>query len=99
MMLEIESTVKVYLSTQKEEDPKLKGINSKAGLSMNENRKIKVLIALGTLYLAWSSTYLAIRISLESFPPFFIAGFRYMLVGLGMYVYLRWRGAAAPTRT
>jgi drug/metabolite transporter (DMT)-like permease len=64
-----------------------------------KEKKIKVIIALATLYLAWSSTYLAIRISLESFPPFFIAGFRYMLVGLGMYVYLRWRGAAAPTRT
>ena len=66
---------------------------------MNETRKIKVYIALLTLYIAWSSTYLAIRFSLESFPPFFTAGFRYMLVGLGMYIYLRWKGAAAPTRT
>jgi drug/metabolite transporter (DMT)-like permease len=57
-----------------------------------------IIIALATLYLAWSSTYLAIRFSLESFPPFFTAGSRYMLVGLFMYIYLRGKGAAAPSR-
>ncbi len=60
--------------------------------------KPEVIIALVTLYLAWSSTYLAIRISLESFPPFFVAGSRYMLVGAGMYAYLRLKGIASPTR-
>ncbi len=62
------------------------------------NRKGRVFIALATLYLAWSSTYLAIRFSLESFPPFFTAGSRYMLVGLIMFAYMRWRGAPPPTR-
>ncbi len=57
-----------------------------------------VIIALVTLYLSWSSTYLAIRISLESFPPFFTAGSRYMLVGAGMYAYLRRKGYSSPTR-
>jgi len=60
--------------------------------------KSGVISALITLYLAWSSTYLAIRISLESFPPFFIAGSRYMLVGAGIYVYLRLKGIPSPTR-
>jgi drug/metabolite transporter (DMT)-like permease len=65
---------------------------------MNETKKIKVYLALLTLYLAWSSTYLAIRFSLESFPPFFTAGSRYMLVGLGMFLFLRSRGAPPPTK-
>ncbi len=65
---------------------------------MQEDNKFKVILALATLYLAWSSTYLAIRIALESFPPFFIAGFRYMLVGAGMFIYLRAKGFGAPTR-
>ena len=60
--------------------------------------RTRIITALFTLYIAWSSTYLAIRVSLESFPPLFIAGSRYMLVGLGMYLYLRWKGAATPTR-
>jgi drug/metabolite transporter (DMT)-like permease len=66
---------------------------------MKEDLNIKVIIALATLYLAWSSTYLAIRFSLESFPPFFTAGFRYMLVGAGMYVYLGMKGSPSPSRT
>jgi drug/metabolite transporter (DMT)-like permease len=65
---------------------------------MNETKKIKNYIALLTLYIAWSSTYLAIRFSLESFPPFFTAGSRYMLVGLIMLLYMRWRGAPPPTK-
>ncbi len=62
------------------------------------SRRTEVVMALLTLYLAWSSTYLAIRISLESFPPLFIAGSRYMLVGAGMYAYLRLKGVSSPTR-
>ena len=61
-------------------------------------RRGRIFIALATLYLAWSSTYLAIHYSLESFPPFFTAGFRYLVVGACMFVYLRWRGAPPPTR-
>ncbi len=64
---------------------------------MKENKKIRVFAALTTLYLAWSSTYLAIRFALESFPPFFIAGFRYMLVGAGMFAYLRIQGSPSPS--
>ncbi len=64
---------------------------------METGRKWKVILALATLYLAWSSTYLGIRFALEGFPPFFIAGFRYMIVGAGMFVYLRWRGVTGPS--
>ncbi len=66
---------------------------------MKEIHRGNVIIALATLYLAWSSTYLAIRYSLESFPPFFVAGSRYMLVGAALYLYLRHRGAPRPTRS
>jgi drug/metabolite transporter (DMT)-like permease len=64
---------------------------------MQQHKRATVFISLATLYLAWSSTYLAIRIALESFPPFFIAGFRYMLVGAGIYLYLRIKGVSSPT--
>jgi drug/metabolite transporter (DMT)-like permease len=60
--------------------------------------RARVITALLVLYSAWSSTYLAIHFSLESFPPFFTAGSRYMLVGLGMYVYLRSRGVPSPDK-
>ena len=56
---------------------------------MQKDNKGLIILSLATLYIAWSSTYLAIRVALEGFPPFFIAGFRYMLVGAGIYLYLR----------
>jgi len=67
-------------------------------MTVHENGKIKILIALAAVYLSWGSTYLAIRIALIDLPPFFMMGTRFFLVGVGLYVYLRIRGNAAPTR-
>ena len=33
------------------------------------------------VYVAWGSTYLAIRFAIETMPPFFIAGFRFLFSG------------------
>jgi drug/metabolite transporter (DMT)-like permease len=55
--------------------------------------------ALFALYLIWGSTYLAIRVALESYPPFLMAGTRFLVAGGAFYAFLRWRGMAAPTRT
>lgn len=53
-------------------------------------------LALASVYILWGSTYLAIRISLESIPPFFMAGFRFFVTGTLLYLFLRLRGAKAP---
>jgi len=49
------------------------------------------------LYLVWGSTYLAIRIGVESWPPMLMAGIRFLVAGGLMYGFLRWRGVPAPT--
>ena len=49
------------------------------------------------LYLVWGSTYLAIRIGVESWPPMLMAGIRFLIAGGLMYGFLRWRGVPAPT--
>nr|WP_239537988.1 drug/metabolite exporter YedA [Dyella mobilis] len=49
------------------------------------------------LYIIWGSTYLGIRLALQSYPPFLLAGVRFAIAGLLMFGYLRWRGAAMPT--
>ena len=49
------------------------------------------------LYVIWGSTYLGIRVALESYPPFLLAGFRFAIAGLLMLGALRVRGAAMPT--
>jgi drug/metabolite transporter (DMT)-like permease len=47
-----------------------------------------VLTALWVVYLVWGSTYLAIRIAVETLPPFSHAAVRFLLAGTIMYVFL-----------
>jgi len=54
-------------------------------------------LALLGVYLIWGSTYFAIRVALESFPPFLMAAIRFPIAGLLMFALLRWRGIPAPT--
>lgn len=57
-----------------------------------------VAVALFALYVIWGSTYLALRFALEGFPPFLLAGVRFLVAGTGLYAVLRLRGSPAPTR-
>ncbi len=59
----------------------------------------RLLVPLGllALYVIWGSTYLGIRFALESYPPFLLAGVRFLGAGIALYGFLRWRGMAAPT--
>jgi drug/metabolite transporter (DMT)-like permease len=45
----------------------------------------------------WGSTYLGIRFALESYPPFLLAGMRFLCAGVVLYGFLRLRGVAPPT--
>jgi drug/metabolite transporter (DMT)-like permease len=55
--------------------------------------KARVIIALIAVYVSWGSTYLAIRIALKDFQPFFMMGIRFLAVGTGLFLFLRVRGA------
>lgn len=57
----------------------------------------RVIAALLCVYFFWGSTYLAIRIGLEGFPPFLMAGTRYCIAGVILYLILRLRGHQAPS--
>ena len=41
-----------------------------------------IWVALGTVYVVWSTTYLAIRIANETLPPLVAAGTRFVIAGL-----------------
>lgn len=59
----------------------------------------RIWLALAAVYIIWGSTYLGIRFALEGgFPPFLLGGIRFLVAGSLMYLFLRWRGVAAPTR-
>lgn len=62
------------------------------------SRALLVPLAFGAVYLIWGSTYLAIRIAVESIPPFLMAGTRFVLAGGLLYLGLRVSGVRAPTR-
>jgi drug/metabolite transporter (DMT)-like permease/GNAT superfamily N-acetyltransferase len=57
-----------------------------------------VWLALGTIYLIWGSTYLAIRVMVETVPPLLGAGFRFLIAGVVFYAFLAIRRGAASVR-
>lgn len=61
-----------------------------------------VLIALGTVYIVWGSTYLAIKYTVEGLPPFLAMGTRFLLAGsvlLAAVLALRGRAPFRMTRS
>lgn len=58
----------------------------------------RLQLALGffCIYVVWGSTYLGIRVGIETIPPFLMAGTRFLIAGGALYAWSRWRGAAKP---
>lgn len=50
-----------------------------------------VWTALWTVYIVWGSTYLAIRVTVETLPPFLAGGVRFIVAGALMWAFLRVR--------
>lgn len=58
----------------------------------------RIVAAFVALYLIWGSTYLAMRVTVETMPPLLMAGARFIIAGVLMHLWVRLRGAARPTR-
>lgn len=56
-----------------------------------------LVIAFATIYIVWGSTYLGMRVAVETMPPFTMAAGRFLIAGALLYGFVRLRGAAAPT--
>lgn len=57
----------------------------------------KIAIAFFAVYVFWGMTYLAMRVAVEEIPPYLMAGSRFVLAGVVLYVWARRRGDPAPT--
>lgn len=55
-----------------------------------------VAFALATVYLVWGSTYLAIRVTDRTMPPFLMSSVRFLIAGTALYLFVA-RGRARPT--
>jgi len=56
-----------------------------------------LILAFAAIYLIWGSTYLGIRVAVETFPPFLMASMRFAVAGVLIFGFLRLRGGAWPT--
>ncbi|HYP47851.1 MAG TPA: EamA family transporter [Thermoleophilaceae bacterium] len=66
--------------------------------SRGSEREWLLWAALGTVYVVWGSTYLAIRVMVETMPPLLSAGVRFAAAGAIFYAVLRVRGGAQRVR-
>jgi drug/metabolite transporter (DMT)-like permease len=61
--------------------------------------RARLLAAFAAVYLVWGSTYLAIRFAVETLPPLLMAGARFVLAGLIVLAWARFRERSpAPSR-
>lgn len=58
----------------------------------------RIAAAFAAVYVFWGSTYLGIRLAVETLPPFSMAGARALVAGVLLYAWTRWRGAPRPER-
>jgi drug/metabolite transporter (DMT)-like permease len=61
------------------------------------SRTAQIAIAFAIVYLVWGSTYLAIRVGVQSLPPWLFAGSRFLIAAVLMLAYAWMRGARLPT--
>ncbi len=63
---------------------------------MRPPTRTALVVAFATIYLVWGSTYLGIRIAVETLPPFLMAGARFILAGA---LLMGWLAATRGWRT
>ncbi|GAB4544128.1 MAG: drug/metabolite exporter YedA [Anaerolineales bacterium] len=65
---------------------------------MKESMKTKIWLALIALYIVWGSTYLGIKVAIETIPPFLHAAIRFLVSGMILVLWQRAAGNPLPTR-
>jgi drug/metabolite transporter (DMT)-like permease len=54
--------------------------------------RVLVVLSFAAVYILWGSTYLGIRLAIETLPPFLMAGTRFTLAGLILLTWSRLKG-------
>ena len=70
---------------------------SSESAASNATLRLRVVAAFAAIYLIWGSTYLGIRIAIETLPPFLTAGLRFIIAGPLLYAWARRNGVSRPT--
>ena len=60
--------------------------------------RLPILFALGAVYIFWGGTYLAMKVAVETIPPFLMGGLRFFTAGALVYLW-EWRqGFSRPAK-
>ena len=65
----------------------------------SQRPRLLLIAAFAAVYLVWGSTYLAIRVAVETLPAFLSASVRFLIAGSLMFFVLKARGFASPSKT
>lgn len=60
-------------------------------MEKSSSQSLGIVAAFAGIYLIWGTTYLAIAISIRTLPPFISGAMRFLVAGMLMYAWLRWR--------
>jgi drug/metabolite transporter (DMT)-like permease len=59
--------------------------------------RLKVALALATVYVVWGSTYFGIAVGIRTLPPFTMLALRFLIAGALLYLWARPRSRQRPT--
>lgn len=59
---------------------------------------VKILLSFAIVYIIWGSTFTAIKYALDSFPPFLLAGVRFMIAGSVFLLIAKWNDFKLMTK-
>ena len=60
---------------------------------------ILIIVSFFSIYVIWGSTYLAIIIGLNDFPPFMLASFRFAIAGIILMTYCFFKQSRMPNKS
>ena len=62
-----------------------------------QSRSGRVALSLAVVYFVWGSTYLGVKVALDSFPPLLLSGMRNLFAGVGLFIFAMRRRPVMPT--
>ena len=62
----------------------------------DQNLRAQIFIALAAVYLFWGGTYLAMKVAIDTIPPFLMGGLRFFIAGTMVYLWEWKKGAPHP---
>lgn len=65
--------------------------------SVTSPSRTSLLLAFAAIYVIWGSTYLGIRIAIQTMPPFLMGAARFLIAGAVLLAAMKLRGAPWPT--